>query len=515
MHNNYYLIRQVVPELKECLVDFMLFDCFSQNKNEIVFQFINDASEEFTIIAHLNPKFTCLAFPKEYNRAKKNTAPIFKLLHKQKVLDVNGFINERAFVIHFDNNYSLLFKLFGQQANVLLLHHKVVIDIFRNNLQNDYNINLANLPRPIDQGEEAILNALPELKSIYPTLDRHTRNALSQKIANISAHEALKQIQSFITQLENPTIYSIIEDDHIPKLSLLPTTTAVAQYYAPLEALTQFFRAYLNNYKYYTSQREALKELELQVSKTKTYIAKTKVKKEDLLNKTSYREIADLIMANLHLIKPNTPSVDLLNFYTNTNISIKINPRLSPQRNAENYYRKSKNMAIEVTKLEEAIKAKEILLEKLMSDIQKVSASDTMTDLRKFSKSKTKETQAADKLPFKQFILDGYTIYVGKNAKQNDLLTLKFAKKDDFFFHAKDVSGSHVILKQISGKSFPASILEKTAAIAAYYSKRKTDTLCPVGYTPKKYVRKPKGSPPGLVLVEREKVLLVKPQLPD
>jgi predicted ribosome quality control (RQC) complex YloA/Tae2 family protein len=106
-------------------------------------------------------------------------------------------------------------------------------------------------------------------------------------------------------------------------------------------------------------------------------------------------------------------------------------------------------------------------------------------------------------------------VLVGNNARQNDLLTLKFAKKEDLFFHAKDVTGSHVILKQVSGRSIPKTTLEKTAALAAYYSKRKTDTLCPVGYTAKKYVRKPKGSPPGLVLVEREKVLLVKPELPN
>ena len=111
--------------------------------------------------------------------------------------------------------------------------------------------------------------------------------------------------------------------------------------------------------------------------------------------------------------------------------------------------------------------------------------------------------------------LNGYTVLVGNNAKQNDLLTLKFAKKDDLFFHAKDVSGSHVILKQISGKKVPNTTLEKTAALAAFYSKRKTDSLCPVGYTPKKYVRKPKGAAPGLVIVEREKVLLVKPELPQ
>ena len=171
-------------------------------------------------------------------------------------------------------------------------------------------------------------------------------------------------------------------------------------------------------------------------------------------------------------------------------------------------------MSIEISKLREAIAAKEALLKKLNHSLEKIEQSTSISELREFVK-KNKDNVKTKNTPFKEFHIDGFTVLVGNNAKQNDLLTLKFAKKEDLFFHAKDVSGSHVILKQISGRAIPSYTLEKTAAIAAYYSKRKTDSLCPVGYTQKKYVRKPKGSAPGLVIVEREKVLLVKPELPN
>jgi predicted ribosome quality control (RQC) complex YloA/Tae2 family protein len=102
---------------------------------------------------------------------------------------------------------------------------------------------------------------------------------------------------------------------------------------------------------------------------------------------------------------------------------------------------------------------------------------------------------------------------VGKNAKNNDELTLKFAHKDDLWLHAKGVSGSHVIIKHKAQLAFPASVIEYAAQIAAHYSSAAGSSLVPVIYTPKKFVRKPKGANPGQVSVEKEELLLVEPKL--
>jgi len=513
VQNSYYLIRQLVPHLKEKIVGSALSDCYSQNKDELILQLTNAKADEFTIIAHLNPQFTCLAFPDSYSKAKRNAAAIFNPLKELKVLDVEGFENERAFVVQFENNYSLLFKLFGQQSNILLFKNDNVEDLFRSSLKNDSSIKLNSLDRPLNQSKEAIIEALPKLGTVYPTLNRQARTYLENEINNLSDEQAYKKVHEFISDLENPSAYYSIDDDGRIKFSLTPTENIIAEYTNPLEALTEFFKLYLKTNTYSTMRRKLMKEFKQKFAKSSAYIAKTNRKKDDLGNKTSQREIADLIMANLHSIKPNTSSVDLLNFYTNENVTVKLNPRISAQLNAEKYYKKAKNVSIEISKLEEAVASKEVLLKKLQREIKKVENSSSISDLREFIKEK-KAREPTKATPFKQFDIDGFTVLVGNNAKQNDLLTLKYAKKEDLFFHAKDVSGSHVILKQISGRDIPKYTLEKTAAIAAYYSKKKTDSLCPVGFTPKKYVRKPKGAAPGLVLVEREKVLLVKPELP-
>jgi len=122
-----------------------------------------------------------------------------------------------------------------------------------------------------------------------------------------------------------------------------------------------------------------------------------------------------------------------------------------------------------------------------------------------------KKQGQVENLPFHEFEFKGYKILVGRNAEANDKLTLKYSYKDDLWLHAKDVAGSHVLIKYQSGKNFPKDVIEYAAGLAAYNSKRKNESLCPVAFTQKKYVRKRKGDPAGMVVIEREEVILVAP----
>ena len=106
-------------------------------------------------------------------------------------------------------------------------------------------------------------------------------------------------------------------------------------------------------------------------------------------------------------------------------------------------------------------------------------------------------------------------MYVGKDSKNNDLLTTRFAKQNDYWFHARSVSGSHVVLRVDNTKEVvPKNILKKVASLAAFHSKAKTAGVVPVAYTFKKYVVKKKADPVGTVHLLREEVLLVKPEIP-
>ncbi|MBL7961359.1 DUF814 domain-containing protein, partial [bacterium] len=115
---------------------------------------------------------------------------------------------------------------------------------------------------------------------------------------------------------------------------------------------------------------------------------------------------------------------------------------------------------------------------------------------------------------FREFVVPGnWRVFVGQNDTKNDQLTFKFAKSDDYWFHARGVPGSHVVLKRDGRKDNPGKqAIETTASIAAFFSKAKSSSLVPVAYTLRKYVRKRKGSRPGQVIIEREEVVIVPPK---
>jgi predicted ribosome quality control (RQC) complex YloA/Tae2 family protein len=226
-------------------------------------------------------------------------------------------------------------------------------------------------------------------------------------------------------------------------------------------------------------------------------------------------EIGHILMANLHQIPERAERVTLFDFYRNQDIHVKLKPDLTPQRNAETYYRKAKNERIEIEKLQENSSLREAELAGFRQHYAAIEAIESLKELRKYLKANAIFTEAPQLTPtqlFKHTEYEGYVIWIGKNAKNNDLLTKKYAYKEDLWLHARDVAGSHVVVKHKAGKKFPNSVIERAAQLAAWYSKRRTDTLCPVIVTPKKYVRKPKGLAEGEVIVDKEEVVMVEPK---
>jgi predicted ribosome quality control (RQC) complex YloA/Tae2 family protein len=227
-------------------------------------------------------------------------------------------------------------------------------------------------------------------------------------------------------------------------------------------------------------------------------------------------------MAHLHQIAPGTAQIEVEDFYTGQLRTIKLKASEKPQRTAENLYRKAKNQQIEERQLTERIARREAeALEALerLEELETLPALAELRGLRTWRKQHGLDpAQAAAKtaaeLPFKVFEDRGFTILVGRNAANNDLLTQKYAHKEDLWLHAKDVTGSHVVIRHRAGQPVPEPVIEHAAQLAGWYSRRQHDTLCPVTVTPKKFVRKPKGALPGQVVVERERVVLVKPGNP-
>ena len=315
-----------------------------------------------------------------------------------------------------------------------------------------------------------------------------------------------------------PSNYYLIRWEGQVRLSLLPMGQVLDTLTDPVAAANAYARNFSRTFFLEKEKIALVRQLERRRQQTENYIAKTFGRLEALDADRRPEELANLIMANLHQIAPRAESVRLYDFYRDAEVDIRLKPQLSPQKNAEQYYRKAKNQQIEKDQLWANLARKQAEAAALDRHLEAAAHFDNVKELRQYLKAHGLRPEGSDgaevTLPFRRFEVGEFEVWVGKNARSNDELTQRYAYKEDLWLHARDVSGSHVLLKYRAGKAFPPAVVERAAQLAAYYSKRKQDTLCPVICTPRKFVRKVKGAPPGSVVVEREEVLMVTPQSP-
>jgi predicted ribosome quality control (RQC) complex YloA/Tae2 family protein len=514
VHNNYYFLKQLSASLSRFLPGTVISECFSQSKDELLIRF-ETKKNPFFIKVNVQPSFSCISFPEKFERARKNSVDLFSHIIGRKVLSVRQFNNERSFLLDLTEDTALLFKMHGNRSNIIIIHQQRVVDLFQKNVESDTKLTLDELDRSIDFSFGAFKEHQSNLPAYYFTFGKLVWRYLdSFGFSTKPLEDKWTLFQETISLLENPHFF-ITEIDGKIHLSLLPIGTMSKKIADPLEAANEFYYAYTNTSARARQKNQLTASLTSKIAANKNYIRKNQEKLHDVQVSQSYKIWADLIMANLHSIKPNTEHVELMNFYDENKItSIKLRPEFSPQKNAEIFYRKSKNQQIEIDKLTEAIQRKTLEIKSLEEKIEFIQETDDLKELKKLDTQQQTETKqkTGPSLPYREVIFKEYKIWIGRDAESNDELTLKYSFKDDLWLHAKDVAGSHVLLKHQAGKKFPKDVIERAAQLAAHFSKRKNESLCPVAVTPKKFVRKRKGDPAGLVVVEREEVIMVEPK---
>jgi predicted ribosome quality control (RQC) complex YloA/Tae2 family protein len=514
---NYYALDRLVAFLRPVLTESVFTEAFSQEKDELILCFTPKATPPFYIRATLTSSLTTLSFPERFMRSRRNSVNQFTQLEGMKVTSLQMFLDERAFAIHLEG-FTLLFKMHGNRSNIILFEQDRPVALFKNSLPRDLGLDLQQLDRPIER-TRALYLSNSELKPFYPTFGSIPLTYLKTKgFESLSPAEQWQMLQGVTQELStNPFYLGTMKGK--PILSLLPVADAAPIGSDPIAAYNHFYATYTRLYYFSIEKQRIETEIAKQVSRTQQYIKKSEARLQSLVDDTQPEQLADILMANLHQVPRNAKSVRLFNFYNEQEISIKLNPQLSPQKNAENYYRKSKNRKIEVEKTEANVFKKYELIENLEQIRTELAHIESHKELKQFIKAhnlgKTGTSKQSESSPYKAFEFQGYKIWVGKNAKANDELTLRHAYKEDLWLHARDVPGSHVIIKHQSGKVTPKQVVERAAALAAYYSKRKTDSLIPVIVTPAKFVRKRKGSPAGQVIVSKEDVIMVPSRGPS
>ena len=517
MHTNYYFLRQLSQQLAQKLTGWQIGTCFSQQKDELVIGFYSP-EDEFYINAILRSDFCCLHFPDGFARSKRNNIDLFPQLLDLRITRVKQYENERAFAFELEDDYLLLFKMHGLRSNILLFKQGQLTDLFRKRLKGDESLDPTTLDRPIKRDYEAFVATGGKWQPLYPTFGKEVKNhLLEQGWESMDLKARWDLLQATAALLDEP-VYYLKDSPPAPSFTLLPGEGQKKLPADPIAAINQFFRSHIGAFSLHQERALLLRQLDRQIKQSESYIDKNLSKLDELTNTRHYEEWANILMANLHQVNTGQEEATLFDFYHDRDITIPLKSTLSPQKNAEVFYRKAKNQKLEVNQLEENITNKEEQLGKLKAQRDALNEIEQVKELRTFARDEglqnaPKQEQKTE--PFMRFEAQGFDIWVGRNAKANDELTLKHSFKEDLWLHAKDVSGSHVLIKYKAGKTVPPAVKEHAAALAAWYSKRKNDTLCPVICTPKKFVRKPKGLPPGAVIVDKElEVILIEPQAP-
>lgn len=467
-HQHYHFIRQLAGALQQRLTGAVLNDAFSLSKQELVLLFMHNGSPfVIKVIAKFHAGF--FLFEDTPYIKGSNAQACFEGLYEQKVKAVETHQYNRSFALVFDNGARLIFKCYDALINVVEVEDAGVNDVFRESIQNDWVYNEAEFT----VSDQDIIN----------------------KLDAVNVQEGTFYIY------KNASEYNLALNETGAEL-ILRTNNA-------LEASSVFARYQLNVATFQQAKLSRIATLEGELKKYRLQIKLSEQSIKQLAHESPFEETGHLIMANLHALKLGQKEAELFNFYTNKTIKVKLKQDLSAADNAAYYYRKAKNKKIELEQMEQkllSMRQKLVRNEELLQQVQQAVNNKQLKPLQLSKKQQ-------EVFPFKKFIFRGFEIWVGKNAANNDLLTQKYAHKNDLWLHAKGVSGSHTIIKHKAGKPFSNDVITYAAQVAAYYSKNKGNALAAVTYTLKKFVRKPKGSEPGQVVVDREEVIMVEPKL--
>jgi predicted ribosome quality control (RQC) complex YloA/Tae2 family protein len=555
MITNYYTLFHLAIELNQEFSDRIVDEIFTQYRGELILSFRETPA---VIIVGCEPANNYIYTRKTFARARRNSTDLFSEVHGIMIEKISIHPSDRQIYVRLKDGCELIVQLFGSKANILLIDTSgVVTDLFlkKSDLKNTKlemfsQIQRPNIPELLHNtivatyGEQPLATAL---KRMFPLFG-------SVLIRELLARVGLNGEQPLTDLLENE-IESLLNGAQRLKEELLspPTprvysngTSPVRFSIIPLQHLNEFefqkyesvseaiytFRAHVHHEKTILHEKEEIiKVLEREQDHTERTLNKIAIEAEVPNRADHYEKFGKLLIANLHLIKKGNATALVENFIDKSNdlLEIPLDPHLTPSKNAERYFEKadkSRRAAEEQRQRAAEFTEKQKSISQLLTRMEDIVTAD---DLQRFAEEnreelstfglktrKSGQVKKEELLPFRVFtVAGGFQVWAGKSGENNDLLSTRHTAKNDLWFHARGVGGSHVVLKVGTGKGeVSKQAIEQAAAIAAYYSKMKKSKLVPVAMCEGKFVRKPKGVPAGTVTLEREKTLFVEPGLP-
>ena len=556
MLSNYFTFYHTAQLLNERYTGAVIAEAYSQEKNTL--SIVVYMPDPHTITISCVGRKNAIVARAGNPRTKHNSVDLFPDIINDHIHSVYMDRSDRIVHLRLLSGNVLRTEMFGARANVLLCEMDgTIVDAFLDKKT------LAGAVREIQSGPQAIAaeEYLPPRETFIASFNENDKNAfqvlksLVPKLGSTLAHEVLlragiPETLSGISGADKDRLLSettaifrslIVPTDSLEPSGYFEENSPVAvsllslRYYESLQretypdlfvALQKFLSYEKSEQSYLQKKKEIIHWLTNESNRTERTIAAVEKEHADSSRADQYEKFGKLLMGQLHLLAKGMASVDIDDHISGSGTAtIPLDPLLTPVKNAERYFDKAKRSRSAYEESEERLKSlrsRNGSLSVLRDELTHVSDSISLKNFLRLQSSELKrlgfmtKKEEEELPPFKTFVVEGgFTVYAGKSSENNDLLTVKWAKPNDLWFHARGSSGSHVVLKIGSGSGNPSKkAIEQAASIAAWYSKMKNAKNVPVAMTEKKYVRKPKGVPAGTVVIEKEKVIFVQPRLP-
>ena len=544
---NYHTLHRWAEETAAGIVQSKIIELFSQAKDVLNIGIVTPSRQPCAIEISAEKEFAHIVLRKDYRRKSKNSADLFHAVIGQKIESIQTDVNDRIVRIALSGGWRLEAEFFGSVNIFLVDQNNKIIDTFKDSKDHTGRVREKHVSKAV---HEMVLTDTDSLQKQIKTTEEF-KTKLSEGLAHFnkylamecfqhsgSLHECFAGLKDMLRRLrtEKPRIYWLHEE---PKLFSLISLTHYRKKHPALreeifESVNEAVQAYISQKTAFRLRDKKLQDLlrgiRIRIKKNEALAGSLREEKTEAEDYEASEQKAHLLNVHISELKRGMHSITVEDIYDSEQktVEIELNPEWTPQRNIEQYFSQSKKMKLSVKKIEERIRVldsetmrlKTMLIEleqaenKDWKKIDKIYEEFVRAGWIKKASVETRTKLEKEPPVFREFIVAGnWRVWVGQNDTKNDQLTFKFAKGDDYWFHARGVPGSHVVLKRDGRKENPGKqAIETAASIAAFFSKAKSSSLVPVAYTLKKYVRKPKGSRPGQVIIEREEVVIVPPR---
>ncbi len=543
MLTNYHTLSYIVSRLRENLLETAIIEAYSQEKDQLVLRF---SSTDDALIISCDRVISTIFRRPHFARARSNSVDVLGKCVDQVITAIEMHPVDRVVMFTLKSGERVDARFFGAKSNVVVVQpDEKIIDAFRNaketiGTQTEYRTgeivyDIDVLRRRIATPQLATIATL--LKEEFPTLGttlvRETlhranvpHNIGAMSISESDVQKIQRALGSVLTDLANPLARVYIENAggdakyHFSIVTLHHLKGSDEQKFDDVHEAIRFYIARFRSQESVDEhKRHLLGKLHQKVARSRRTIEAVEKDLEVNRRAEEYQRFGELLMQHLNAVKPRAKNIEF------DGIEIPLQKELSAVQNAQRYFEKAKRSRIAQRQAAERLselQASVAPAEKLIKRFEEITTREELKQAMSEHKDELEQfgigekSEQREQLPFRIFTVDGgFEVWAGKSSKNNDELTLKHAKPNDLWFHARGAAGSHVILKVNSGKGEPGKkAKEQAAGIAAYYSKMKNAKMVPVAMTEKKYVRKPKGAAPGSVMIEREKVIFAEPALP-